>query len=249
MATSTGYYLYGFTDCGELCKTPVQTIGEGVTVQNIPYQGVGILCSPVNGKKLQPTRKNLMAHQKVLETWIEKHTILPVRFGVVAQSKGALHHGIRSTLPILRAKLRQFTGKHELNLKALWEKNYIYDHILEKYPEIKSFRERIKKTRGPQFHYKSIELGQLVERALLAQGEKEAQVIFDEISPTALMLKKNKIFGKSMFLNLAVLVDDQAEPELDRVVNRIAEKRKGKVKFKYIGPSAPASFIDIHLKF
>lgn len=249
MATSTGYYVYGFTDCPEICKNPGPTIGEAGIVQNIPYQGVGILCSPVNGKKLQPTRKNLMAHQKVLEAWMKEYTVLPVRFGTVSQSKGTLHHGIRTTLPILRAKLRQFKGKHELNLKAFWEKEYIYNHILEKHPGIKSLREKITKIKGPQVHYRSVELGQEVERALLAYGEKEAQVIIDEISSATLMLKKSKVFGELMFLNLSVLVNDQTEHELDQIVNRVAEKRNGKVKFKYNGPSAPASFVDIHLKF
>ncbi|MFH2026801.1 MAG: GvpL/GvpF family gas vesicle protein, partial [bacterium] len=105
------------------------------------------------------------------------------------------------------------------------------------------------KLKGQSGHYKSIELGQMVERALIAESEKEAEAITTEISSVALQQTKGKIFGELMFLNLAVLVNDQRESQLDQLVNEAAEKRKGKVQFKYIGPAPPASFVDIHLKF
>lgn len=249
MAASTGYYLYGFTDCGKFLDNNRSGIAGGGPVHNIPVQGIGILCSPINGKKLKPNRDNLLSHQKIIEEWMKEYTILPVRFGVIAQSKGALRNGIRSTLPLIRSKLQGFKGKYELNLKAFWGKEFIYRHILDQYPEIKRFRDRIARIKGPQVHHKSIELGQWVERAIVAENEKEANGIINEITPATLKYKKNKLFGELMFLNLAILSNCESEQTLDQLVNKAAEKREGKVKFKYIGPTAPASFVDIHLKF
>lgn len=249
MATSTGYYLYGFSDCKRLEDIQVNAVAGNGHIQNIPYQGIGILCSPANGKKLKPSRENLMNHQKVLEKWMKKHTVLPVRFGVVAQSKGALQKGVSTSLPIIRSNLHKYSHKIELNIKAFWEKDFIYNHIQEKYPEIKRFKKAVTKLRGTTAHHRSIDLGQMVERALIAEGEREAKEIIDEIETTTIQTKKSKIFGELMFLNLAALVNSDCESALDDAVNKSATKRQGKVSFKYVGPSVPASFVNIHLKF
>jgi len=249
LATSTGYYLYGFTDCKQLMDLPGKSVAGGSSAQNIPFHGIGVLSNPVNGKAVKPTRENLMSHQKILEFMMKEYTVLPVRFGIVAQSRGALNNGIKLNLPIIRANLQKVTRKRELNVKSFWENSFIYEHILEKYTEIRKFRDRIKNLRGTQGHYKRIELGQMVERALIIENENEAESIIKEISPAALQYKKSKIFGELMFLNLSVLVNDDTEPHLDQLVNKAAENRKGKVQFKYTGPSPPASFVNIHLKF
>jgi len=180
---------------------------------------------------------------------MEQYTVLPMRFGIVAQSKGVLYDGLNTSSSIIRSKLQYFQGKRELNLKAFWVKEYIYKYIIDNYPKIRSFRDSIQKLKGQTGHYKSIELGQMVERALIAESEKEAEAITTEISSVTLQQRKGRIFGELMFLNLAVLVNGQLESQLDRLVNEAAEKRAGKVQFKYIGPTPPASFVDIHLKF
>ena len=248
MATSTGYYLYGFTDCGSLRDLKSDAVDGNGHVQNIPFQGIGILCSPVNGKQLRPNRSNLLAHQKVLETWMGEFTILPVRFGVVAQSKGHLNSGVRASIPFIRSKLNILRGKKELVIKAFWEKDYLYDHITSTKKEIIVFKKNIEKMKGSNYHYKLIELGQLVERAVIKEGEKEAEKIIEELTPGTLNTKKCKVAGDLMFLNLSALVDDKMEPKLDVLVNKAAEKRMGKVQFKYVGPSPPASFTDLHIK-
>ncbi|MBL7136318.1 MAG: GvpL/GvpF family gas vesicle protein [Candidatus Marinimicrobia bacterium] len=250
MATSTGYYIYGFTNCNGLVDTATKAIGGVSIVQNIPLYGIGVLCSPVNGKELlYRTRDNMGAHQVVLESWIKKYDVLPARFGQVAQSKGALYNGVRSALPIIRSEFQHYKGKREMNLKAFWVKEFIYDHIQKKYPKIERFKEQIKKMKGPNVHYKCIEIGQLVERTLLAESEAEAELIVKEISPIALQYKKNKTFGELMFLNMAILVNNEKLNGLDNLVNHIAEKQEGKAVFKYFGPNAPGSFVNIHLKF
>ena len=40
MATSTGYYLYGFTDCGSLRDLKSDAVAGNGHVQNIPFQNV-----------------------------------------------------------------------------------------------------------------------------------------------------------------------------------------------------------------
>ncbi len=249
MATSTGYYLYGFTDCSQKRNLESKAVAGNGHVQNIPYQGIGVLCSPVNGKQLRPNRDNLLTHQKVLEMWMNEFTILPVRFGVVAQSKGHLNNGIRSSMPLIRSKLNSLRGKRELTIKVFWEKEYLYNYITSTNDAIVSFKNSIEKMKGSNRHYKSIELGQMVERAVIKEGENEAEKIIAELMPGTLNTKKSKVVGDLMFLNLAALVDDQTEKKLDNLVNKAAEKRVGKVQFKYIGPSPPASFTNLHIKF
>lgn len=249
MATSTGYYLYGFTDCRQKRNLESKAVAGNGHVQNIPFRGVGVLCSPVFGKKLKPSRDNLLTHQKVLEMWMNEFTILPVRFGVVAQSKGHLNNGIMNSIPLIRNKLNFLKGKRELAIKVFWEKDFLYDYIMSTNSDIVSYKKSVEKMKGPNRHYKSIELGQMVERAVISEGEKEAEKITNELLPATLSSKKSKVVGDLMFLNLSVLVDDKTEHQLDKLVNKAAEKRQGKALFKYIGPSPPASFTDLHIKF
>ncbi|MCF7740931.1 MAG: GvpL/GvpF family gas vesicle protein [Candidatus Marinimicrobia bacterium] len=249
MATSKGYYLYGFTNCKKYKDIQKDSVAGGSSVQNIPFRGIGLLYNTVNGKEVKPSRNNLMAHQKILESMMKEYCVLPVKFGTVAQSKGALYNGIKNNISTIRGNLKVLKGKKELNIKASWEKSFIYDYILKNYSDIKKFKNRVEKLKGTQKHHNKIELGKMIERALLKENEKEAEKIIKELSPSFIKYKKSKVFGELMFLNLSVLVKDKAESLLDELVNEAAENREDKVKFKYTGPSPPASFVNIHLKF
>lgn len=250
MATSTGYFIYGITDC----VTPVKSERDGVAgaqqVTNIPFKQVGILVSTVNGKKVQPTRHNLIAHQQVLEEWMREYAVLPMQFGTVAETKVALQQGIRINLTLIRKHLQYFRGKRELTLKAWWVDSYIYEDILTSYPRLRQQRNRIKQMQGRSVSRdQCIEIGEKVEQALVARGQQEAQVILEEITPAVFDYEKGKIYEDLMFLNVALLVDDTTEPHLDQMVNTIAEKWEGQVRFKYVGPSPPASFVNLRLQF
>lgn len=249
MATSTGYYIYGVSDCNKYIDIQGTPVGESGPVKNLPYQGIGILCSTVNAKTVKPTRKNLIPHQKMLESIMKKYTILPVRFGTIAQSKGALLKGIKENLAIIKMNLNRFNGKRELNVKAFWEKGFIYNHILKGYPEIKEFRDSIENMKGAQTYFQKIEVGKMIERALLTENSKESEKIINELSPPVIQYKKTKTFGELMLLNLSLLVSNSNEQQLDKLVNKAAEKRKGRLKFKYTGPTPPVTFTNIKLNF
>lgn len=248
MATSTGYYIYGFTNCNEYYEKKINAVGGQQFVQNIPYRDIGILYTPVNGKAIQPTRDNLVAHQQILESTIKKDTIIPMRFGVVAQSKGSLFSGLNSFLPIIRSKLSYFNGKLEFTLKAFWIKEFIYDRIVNSYPSVKNLKDSANKLSKQAAYYKSIDLGQMVERALLSESEKESEKICNETKNICIQQIKNKKMINLQFLNLSMLINNNLESKLDELVTKINEERKNKVLFKYIGPSPPSSFIDLHLK-
>jgi hypothetical protein len=51
-----------------------------------------------------------------------------------------------------------------------------------------------------------------------------------------------------MALNASFLVDRSAQKEFDAEVDRIAEEQGGRLRFKYTGPLAPHSFVELAME-
>src|SRR3989339_1129833 len=63
-------------------------IGErGDECLTIHHNGLAAVVSSSPLKKFKVSRDNLLAHEKVIEAVMRAHTVLPVRFGTVADSE------------------------------------------------------------------------------------------------------------------------------------------------------------------
>src|SRR5579863_5612140 len=82
-----GRYLYAIIDGG---RTDLERFGlagmDNGEVYGIENDGIVAVVSDTVDKKIRPERRRLAAHHNVLRRLMDDHTVLPMVFGVIADS-------------------------------------------------------------------------------------------------------------------------------------------------------------------
>lgn len=258
MTERVGHYIYCIIAANEERDFPVKGIGDrGDGVYSICYQDIGAVISDSPIMKYPVNRKNTIAHQLVMEEVMKEYTVLPVRFCTIAEDQGGVSSKERIKEKILKERYEEFQGllaemdnKAELGVKALWtDMDLIFQEIVEGNREIRILRNRVGSMKGVEAHNERIRLGGLVKSGVENKKEKEASQILKTLKEISADSRINDTFSDKMLLNAAFLVDKDRVEGFDSRMNQLAESRKGRIKFKYVGPMPPANFVEIVVKW
>jgi len=220
----------------------------------VSFHDLSLVVSECPKPYYDPTRSNLMAHQKVIEEVMEKgFEPLPVRFSTVACHSGSTAAEER-VVKVLRRRFGEFQGllgdmedKVELGLKAFWRKERLFDEIVSENRDIRALRDRMTAAppEGLAWRNESLRLGTMVSDAMAAKREKDARRIVSALRPLAYDYKTNKVSSDMMVLNGAFLVCKERVTEFDKAVQKLDERYGERMKLKYVGPLPPFNFIEI----
>lgn len=229
---------------------------EGICQEKISvyfWEGIGIIHSiypeeTFQKGKLSSSRKNLMAHQKVIEVLLSRTTILPFQFGMIT-TRGELQHMLQQQYGNLKHQLSSFIGKVELNLKVFWkDMERIFAEISEMNEEIKELKAHILTTgQNIPTHENMLKVGQLVQEALETKRTVLAQKMLEELKPVSQKALLSNVSLDALVLNASFLVDKEKESLFDEAVNKLGTAYEDTMQFKYVGPLAPGSFINLTL--
>lgn len=196
--------------------------------------------------KINGTRKNLLTHQRVVEAVMVEHTVLPVTFGCWAESHDEVQNMLSRQYATFRQRLRLLDNRIELGIKASWtDMKQVYEEIVANNEQIGRLKARLA---GGQQTAMLIEVGKLVEEALLAKKEAEGSVILEHLRVSAADYRVNANLTENMFFNGAFLVSKGREREFDLAVNELAEQFGDRVQLRYVGPLPPYNFVDINVE-
>jgi len=232
--------------------------GRNDDVYSLAYQNLAAIISHSPITRYSVSRENTLTHQRVMEEVMKYYTILPVKFGTIAESKNGLspEENIREKVlkeryQDLQALLEQMDGKVELGIKVLWsDMKVIFGEIVEENPEIRRLRNRITKRRASQARDGRIQLGEMVQSALENKKIRERKTILDALKKLSVDHRINRVFGDQMVLNAAFLVEaERKEKKFDTVVNELSTRYQGRTKFKYVGPSPPGNFVELTISW
>ena len=88
-AAAARRYIYCITDPDAPASFGPMSIGDNSEVFVIPHDGSAAVVSATSSEKLEISRSNTLAHQRVMEAVMQRgHTVLPVRFNTIAETKG-----------------------------------------------------------------------------------------------------------------------------------------------------------------
>ena len=220
---------------------------RGDEVLTISYDDLSMVVSNCPMSKLEVSRQNLLAHEKVIEVVMKEFdSVLPVRFGTIASGADEIRNLLDRRCREFKTALRDMEHKIELGVKGIWENmGVIFSEIVEENKDIKKAKEMLLNDKGKKNIQAKMEVGKMVARALEKKKEKEASKIVDVLRRTAVNYKLNKTLGDSMFINAAFLVDKGREKEFDNIVDDLSEEYKDKIRFMYAGPLPVYNFINI----
>lgn len=238
------YYTYGIVSAdSELPK--ISGLSEK-KLSLVPFKDIALLVSNYTeeaGKPVMPSRKNLLAHQKVIEGMMQLHTVLPLQFGTVAGSETA-QKMLEDRYDQFKKNLIEFADKTELNLKATWlDMSAVFADLASTDKEIQQLKQAAEGLEGLNRQNALIEIGKRVQDKLLDKKEEIALQFENDVSACTLKTQRGKIISDEIALNLHFLVHKDQEAALDAQIQKTSAVFENKLRFKYFGPLAPLTFL------
>ena len=114
-------YVYCLAEKLDPLAAPVSGISD-VSVELITIEGFTVLASRFEGEKALVTRENVLTHDNVVRSVLNRMTPLPFRFGSVL-SEQQLAGYLRTHRASLGKKLAELRGCVEMSVKIIWDRD------------------------------------------------------------------------------------------------------------------------------
>jgi len=221
---------------------------DGRMVYSIPAGRVAAVVSDLPSGVIRPERSRLAAHQEVLKKLMAEATPLPMSFGILADSPGAVRKMLSRNQQALLEQLRRVAGKVEMGLRVAWDVPNIFEYFVDTHPELKLVRDRLLGSHHEPTQEQKIEVGRMFDRLLNEDREAYADKVEGILAPHCTEIERNKCRNEREVMNLACLVERAAMPQFESDVFEAAQQFDNNFAFDYNGPWAPHNFVEIDLE-
>jgi hypothetical protein len=225
---------------------PLGIGADPTDVHTVNYKDIAAVVSDTAIAVHEPTRANVLAHERVNETVMRDHTVIPMSFGTVFKTRDDIHELLRSAYDAFKDVLVKMEDKLEFGLKVLWDRDLIIKELENDNEDIRRLKGEITSQKGSTY-FARMQYGRLVDAALQQRSEKFVHDIFEALRPVSVASRANKPIGDRMIMNAAFLVRRDKETDFDEIVKRIGAAL-AVLTFKYTGPWPPYNFVNIRLK-
>src|SRR5439155_10319516 len=117
---SRGKYVYCIIEASDPLR--FGPIGIGATasdVYTVHYKNLAAVVSDAPLEVLDSTRENVLAHERVNETVMREHTVIPMSFGTIFKTREDIVELLRSAAEAFGDVLQKMQNKLEFGLKVL----------------------------------------------------------------------------------------------------------------------------------
>jgi hypothetical protein len=244
---SRGKYVYCVIEAQDSLRFgPIGIGAEPSDVYTVHYRNLAAVVSDAPLGVLDSTRENVLAHERVNETVMREHTVIPMSFGTIFKTREDIVELLRSAAEAFGDVLNKMQNKLEFGLKVLWDRDQAIREVEADDEDISRLKKEISGQKGPTY-FARMQYGRLVDSALQARSERYVGAILDELRDVSVASRINKPIGDKMIMNAAFLISRDRESAFDSKVKLIAG-RFDKLTFKYTGPWPPYNFVNIRLK-
>src|SRR5918995_5500024 len=182
---SEGKYVYCVIRSDQpLSFGPLGLGPEPAEVHTIPYRDICAVVSNTPMVVQDPTRENVLAHQRVNETVMQKHTVIPMSFGTVFKTDDDIMELLRSAYDAFSDVLNKMQEKFEFGLKVLWDRDQIIREIEDEDEDIRRLKSEISSQKGSTY-FARMQYGRLIDAALQSRTERYVAEIFQSLRDVA----------------------------------------------------------------
>jgi hypothetical protein len=244
---SRGKYVYCIIESGDPLRFgPIGIGADPSDVYTVHYRNLAAVVSDAPLEVLDSTRENVLAHERVNETVMREHTVIPMSFGTIFKTREDIVELLRSAAEAFGDVLNKMQNKLEFGLKVLWDRDQAIREVEAEDEDISRLKKEISGQKGPTY-FARMQYGRLIDSALQARSERYVAEILEQLREVSVASRINKPIGDKMIMNAAFLISRDQETAFDAKVKSIAS-RFDKLTFKYTGPWPPYNFVNIRLK-
>jgi hypothetical protein len=215
-------------------------------VYTVNYQDLAAIASDVPAAPIDSTRENILAHERVNESVMRDHTVIPMSFRTIFKTHEDIVELLRSAYDAFSDVLRKMEDKLEFGLKVLWDRNEIVRLIEQEDEDIRKLKLEISSQKGSTY-FARMQYGRMIDDALQQRSERYVSEFLQRLRDVSVASRVNRVIGDKMIMNAAFLVQREQEDAFDRRIKEIASAYE-KLTFKYTGPWPPYNFVNIRLK-
>src|SRR5436305_4696873 len=242
-----GKYVYCIIRSKDALRFGPLGIGtDPADVHTINFKDIAAVVSDTPIEVHDPTRENVLAHERVNETVMRKFTVIPMSFGTVFKTREDIIELLRSAYDAFHDVLVKMQDKLEFGVKVLWDREVMIRLIEQQDEDVRRLKNEISGQKGSTY-FARMQYGRLVDAALQQLSEKYVSDLFESLRDVAVASRANKPIGDKMIMNAAFLVSRDKETAFDQRIKAIGAKYD-KLTFKYTGPWPPYNFVNIRLK-
>ncbi|MET9465683.1 GvpL/GvpF family gas vesicle protein [Streptomyces sp. NPDC006544] len=204
----------------------------------------GPLCAVVSdiSEEVRPKRRDLQAHQEVLQSLMADAVILPLQFGYFASDDQAVQQALEDNAESYTANLARLDGCAEYHVRATQaDEDELLRQILRDSPEAAALNEQIRAgAPDPQL---PLALGELIAREVRERQDALAAGLVQALIPYGREHASHPPSSPD-FLNLSLLVAQDRVEDLLAAQAGLARQIEGGVDFRLTGPLPPYSFVQ-----
>ncbi|MFF2569037.1 GvpL/GvpF family gas vesicle protein [Streptomyces sp. NPDC058084] len=234
-------YVYGITAAGHPLRLD-GVLGVGEPAAPLRTVRSGTLTAVVSDAPpgLRAKRRDVQAHQGVIEALMMDGATLPMRFGLLAPDDSEVASALDAEGEGYLARLEELEGHFEYNLKVSREEEDLLREIVQESDRVRELRERTRD--GVGTHEERLELGEIVSNEVTARRDAEAQRLVEALSSRAKRVSVGETTASSL-LSVSFLVSSQEVDSFVQAVQEQADRRGDAYTFALTGPLPPYSFV------
>src|SRR5947199_1957223 len=144
-----GKYVYCVIEASETLRFGPLGIGvEPADVHTVNYKDIAAVVSDTPIEVHDPTRENVLAHERVNETVMRKHTVIPMSFGTVFKTRDDIVELLRSAYDAFHDVLVKMQDKLEFGVKVLWDREVMIRLIEQQDDDVRRLKNEISGQKG-----------------------------------------------------------------------------------------------------
>src|SRR5205823_3319014 len=163
---------------------PLGIGADPADVHTINYKDIAAVVSDTPIEVHDPTRENVLAHERVNETVMRNHTVIPMSFGTVFKTREDIVELLRSAYDAFHDVLVKMQDKLEYGLKALWDRDAIIRDIENEDEDIRRLKSEIESQKGSTY-FARMQYGRAIDAALQQRSERFVAEIFEALRDVA----------------------------------------------------------------
>ena len=246
-------YIYGIVGDTQLPPRDVKPVGaERTDKALVPLEladcsGLGVLWTPAPSAEIQRTRRNLLAHTRVLEDVMAETTVLPMRFGVVADDPELLSAAVVRRREELESMLRRFDGLSETGVRITWPRDAMMQSLRMQYPALEGLSRKLAAKGGGSYQDR-INLGREVASRIEEWRKLQENDLLQRLRGLARDVAVRAPESDVQVLRADFLVDVADETRLMAALAEVGAEAPGPPEIRCVGPAPLYNFVSLQLE-
>ncbi|MEU6645331.1 GvpL/GvpF family gas vesicle protein [Saccharomonospora sp. NPDC046836] len=241
----TACYVYGIVPADVESDSGARGIGDPPRPISVVRHGdIAALVSQIDVDTPLGRPEDLAAHARILDATAVEAPVLPLRFGaVVSDERAVAEELLAQHQDDFVAALGALEGRAEYVLKGRYEEQAILREVLAENEDAVHLREAIRDKPADATRNERIALGELITNVIAAKREADIRMAVGALRELDVTVAVREPTHERDAVHLACLTDVAKQPELERAAGALAERWKGRVEVRLLGPLAPYDFV------